>query len=139
MTHTYLTTYLTRAEIDSIREVASQYDLTDDEVERLIGQIDRSVCNRTHEAYLKAHAGAAAIERLRSEEDPQQAARRRPIDECQFSIWTLHALQGIGCMTLGDVAKRTRGQLLKTKGVGLRTLRDIELTLEDCGLGLADE
>lgn len=51
----------------------------------------------------------------------------------------LGCLERAGVKLAGDLARKTRRELLEVSGLGRKVLQEIEAVLEDVGLRLADD
>ena len=91
-------------------------------------------------ADLKAEA-LAQVEQLRRERDEARVEVGRlralssftPITECGFGARTLNALWARGFRVLGDVARKTRSELVQMRGIGKVSADEIEAVIEKAG------
>jgi carbon monoxide dehydrogenase subunit G len=65
--------------------------------------------------------------------------RSLPIDVLNLPLRTWNSLRRDGIQTLGDLVRRTPGQLLALEGIGPASASDISRRLEDRGLSLAGD
>lgn len=60
----------------------------------------------------------------------------RPLAELEISAATVNALATAGITTVRELVQRTQADLLKTKQIGRKSLREVMSALEDLGLVL---
>lgn len=60
----------------------------------------------------------------------------RSVDEFEVSVATANVFQHMGLKTIGDLCQKTEADLLKTKGVTRKTLKEVKELLAEMGLSL---
>lgn len=76
------------------------------------------------------------IQEVSTRLDPDAAAIR--LEDVDLSVRAAHVLQSAGLATLGDVARLTPGELLRTRNLGRKVLNEIVEVLAARGLRLRE-
>lgn len=111
---------LIRLPLAKIRELCTESDLG-----RIIGEL-RSLEDNSGET----------PELLREWRSLLKGQLDKRIDELDFSVRTANALQNLDIQFVGQLVERSSAELLKTRDIGRKSLREIEEELQDLGLGL---
>lgn len=90
-----------------------------------------------------------AFEKLLTQKDPDMTAKLTPktpamvlqtdLDGLELSVRAYNCLYRAGIMTLGDIARSTRQNLLSIRNLGVKTVDEIEAVLAGYGLRFAPD
>lgn len=70
------------------------------------------------------------------EEDKQVKLMELPIEEMDLSVRSYNCLKRAGINTVEDLTKKTRGDMLKVKNLGIKSIDEVIAKLESYGLSL---
>ncbi|MBQ8909156.1 MAG: DNA-directed RNA polymerase subunit alpha [Clostridia bacterium] len=70
------------------------------------------------------------------EEDEQVKLMELPIEEMDLSVRSYNCLKRAGINTVEDLTKKTRGDMLKVKNLGIKSIDEVIAKLESYGLSL---
>ena len=70
------------------------------------------------------------------EEDKQVKLLELPIEEMDLSVRSYNCLKRAGINTVEDLIKKSRGDMLKVKNLGIKSIDEVIAKLESYGLSL---
>ncbi len=69
-------------------------------------------------------------------EDERTKLFEKPIEEMELSVRSYNCLKRAGIDTVGDLAKKTRAEMLKVRNMGAKSMEEVIKKLEDYGIVL---
>ena len=69
-------------------------------------------------------------------EDPKVKALETSIEDLDFSVRAYNCLKRAGINTVEDLIKKSRGDMLKVKNLGIKSIDEVIAKLESYGLSL---
>lgn len=73
------------------------------------------------------------------EEDEQVKVLEMPIEEMDLSVRSYNCLKRANINTVDDLIKKSKGDMLKVRNLGLKSIEEVVAKLESYGLGLRDD
>ncbi|MBQ9786453.1 MAG: DNA-directed RNA polymerase subunit alpha [Clostridia bacterium] len=73
------------------------------------------------------------------EEDEQVKVLEMPIEEMDLSVRSYNCLKRANINTVDDLIKKSKGDMLKVRNLGLKSIEEVVLKLQAYGLGLRDD
>lgn len=73
------------------------------------------------------------------EEDEQVKVLEMPIEEMDLSVRSYNCLKRANINTVEDLIKKSKGDMLKVRNLGLKSIEEVVAKLQTFGLGLRDE
>lgn len=67
-------------------------------------------------------------------EDERTKLYEKPIEEMELSVRSYNCLKRAGIETIGDLAKKTRAEMLKVRNMGAKSMEEVIKKLEDYGI-----
>ncbi len=67
-------------------------------------------------------------------EDERTKLLEKPIEEMELSVRSYNCLKRAGIDTVGDLAKKTRAEMLKVRNMGAKSMEEVIKKLEDYGI-----
>lgn len=115
--------WLTRDEyLELSRLGQAQIESCMEELRRLVGELKSML--------LQEPAPATA---------PNESILSRPIDELNLSVRSYNCLNRAGVDTIGDVARMSRGQLMRVRNLGRKCMEEIIEKLKELGLEVPED
>lgn len=69
-------------------------------------------------------------------EDERTKLYEKPIEEMELSVRSYNCLKRAGIETIGDLAKKTRGEMMKVRNMGAKSMEEVINKLESLGIVL---
>ena len=69
-------------------------------------------------------------------EDERTKLYEKPIEEMELSVRSYNCLKRAGIDTIGDLAKKTRGEMMKVRNMGAKSMEEVIAKLEALGIVL---
>lgn len=69
-------------------------------------------------------------------EDERTKLFEKPIEEMELSVRSYNCLKRAGIETIGDLAKKTRGEMMKVRNMGAKSMEEVIAKLESYGIVL---
>ncbi|MBE7076685.1 MAG: DNA-directed RNA polymerase subunit alpha [Clostridiales bacterium] len=69
-------------------------------------------------------------------EDERTKLYEKPIEEMELSVRSYNCLKRAGIETLGDLAKKTKGEMMKVRNMGAKSMEEVIAKLESYGIVL---
>lgn len=69
-------------------------------------------------------------------EDERTKLFEKPIEEMELSVRSYNCLKRAGIDTVGDLAKKTRGEMMKVRNMGAKSMEEVINKLESYGINL---
>ena len=69
-------------------------------------------------------------------EDERTKLFEKPIEEMELSVRSYNCLKRAGIETIGDLAKKTRADMLKVRNMGAKSLEEVMQKMESYGINL---
>ena len=69
-------------------------------------------------------------------EDERTKLFEKPIEEMELSVRSYNCLKRAGIETIGDLAKKTRADMLKVRNMGAKSLEEVIQKMESYGINL---
>lgn len=107
-----------------------------------LGRVPEPVDAAALEDWQTAQDARLQAFRERSAQDLADAAEADPdlldrlVDELELSVRTANALRDLGIVTLRDLCARSEADLLRCKGLGRKSMRELREILGELGLTL---
>jgi len=73
------------------------------------------------------------------EEDEQVKVLEMPIEEMDLSVRSYNCLKRANINTVDDLIKKSKGDMLKVRNLGLKSIEEVVAKLQSYGLGLRDD
>ena len=69
-------------------------------------------------------------------EDERTKLFEKPIEEMELSVRSYNCLKRAGIETIGDLAKKTKGEMMKVRNMGAKSMEEVIQKLESYGIVL---
>ena len=69
-------------------------------------------------------------------EDERTKLYEKPIEEMELSVRSYNCLKRAGIDTIGDLAKKTRGEMMKVRNMGAKSMEEVIAKLDALGIVL---
>ena len=76
---------------------------------------------------------------VNTEEDEQTKVLEMPIEEMDLSVRSYNCLKRANINTVEDLIKKSKGDMLKVRNLGLKSIEEVVEKLETFGLGLKND
>ena len=67
-------------------------------------------------------------------EDERTKLFEKPIEEMELSVRSYNCLKRAGIETVGDLAKKTKGEMMKVRNMGAKSMEEVIAKLESYGI-----